>query len=221
MRIRDKPCISYRMNIHTQNCPLCNIWFRSMGDRRQHERTLKHQRSLGLLPAKINHICNLCDTVIKGTNSKTRHEQTEKHKGRVRGLPSDYEVYTLLQNQSQTSPQHRRQPNPKSVSAVPTLSWFEIWFGKCSFWYSKIKGLNDFFSQSLSDQKCFESCLRRRLDLMLFNPLIFTFKMDCLWKGLPVTQWIPTLLSIALSCFRRSRPLPWRTFKRRCCCESM
>lgn len=110
------------MNIHTQNCALCDIWFRSMGDRRQHERSLKHQRNLGLIPASINHKCTLCDTIIKGGNSKTRHEQTEKHKGNVRGLPSGYEVYVPLQSQSQTSPQSRRKPNPTSVSAVPTFT---------------------------------------------------------------------------------------------------
>ena len=112
---------SNRMNAETQQCKHCDVWFRSMGDRRQHEKSLKHQRNLGLIPPPINHLCVLCNTVIKGSNSKFRHEQTEKHKGRVKGLPAEFVVYTPLQSQSQTSPQSRRTPNPKSVLAVSTF----------------------------------------------------------------------------------------------------
>lgn len=98
------------MNIETQQCKKCDIYFRSMGDRRQHERSFKHQRNTGQLPPFINHVCVLCDTVVRGTNSKFRHENTEKHKGNIRGLPSDFVVYIPLPSQSQTSPQSRRRP---------------------------------------------------------------------------------------------------------------
>lgn len=109
------------MNIETQQCKHCDVWFRSMGDRRQHEKTLKHQRNLGLIPPQINHICVLCDTIIKGSCSKWKHEKTEKHRGKIRGLPADYIVYRPLQNQSQTSPQHRRSTIPTEHVTVPSI----------------------------------------------------------------------------------------------------
>ena len=116
-----KPSKPNRMNCETSHCKACDVWFRSMGDRRQHEKSLKHQRNLGLIPPSINHLCSLCNTVIKGSNSKFKHEQTEKHKGRVKGIPPQ-QVYIPLQSQSQTSPQHRRSTIPTLISAVSTFT---------------------------------------------------------------------------------------------------
>jgi len=112
---------SNRMNCETQHCKHCDVWYRCLADKRQHERTLKHQRNLGLIPPPINHLCTACNTVIKGSNSKFRHEQTEKHKGRVKGIPPQ-QIYIPLQSQSQTSPQHRRSTIPIMHEVMPTFT---------------------------------------------------------------------------------------------------
>ena len=83
MRIRQK--VERRtMNVETQQCKACDIYFRSMGERRQHERTLKHQRSLGLIPSLL--VCEVCDVKVK---DMTHHSMTLRHR--------------RLQSQSQTS----------------------------------------------------------------------------------------------------------------------
>jgi hypothetical protein len=71
------------MNLETQQCKECDIYFRSMGDRRQHERSFKHQRKLGLIPPLP--VCEVCNVTVKDT---TRHLMTVRHRRRIQSRTS-------------------------------------------------------------------------------------------------------------------------------------
>lgn len=63
------------MNVHTQHCKACDVWFRNTKDRLNHEMSLKHQRNLGLIPPAL--VCPECHLNVR---DMTRHLRTRRHR---------------------------------------------------------------------------------------------------------------------------------------------